>query len=179
VGCPTPAFTVCVNTAEVLPAKFASPLYLAVMECDPAVRVALETDATPPLRVAFPSDAEPSKNCTVPVAAEGATLAVNVTVCPPVEGFALEDNEVVVGRGAAAVTINVAVVVWVRLPLVPVTVKVYPPPGVVEPVVTVMVEDPGPVTEVGLKLALAPLGKPFALNATAAPKPPDGVTPMV
>jgi hypothetical protein len=48
----------------------------------------------------------------------------------------------------------------------------------VEPVVTVIVEEPGPVTEPGLKLALAPLGKPLALNATAALKVPEGVTPM-
>jgi hypothetical protein len=51
--------------------------------------------------------------------------------------------------------------------------------GVVELVVTVMVEEPGPVTEVGLKLTLAPLGKPLALNATAPLNPPEGVTPTV
>jgi hypothetical protein len=94
------------------------------MECDPAVRVAVETDATPPLRVAVPSDGEPSKNCTVPVAAEGAMLAVNVTFWPAVEGFTLEDNVVVLGCKVIAVTINDTAVVRVRLLLVPVTVKV-------------------------------------------------------
>jgi hypothetical protein len=29
----------------------------------------------------------PSKNCTVPVAAEGVTVAVNSTFCPNVDGF--------------------------------------------------------------------------------------------
>jgi hypothetical protein len=115
----------------------------------------------------------------VPVAVEGETLAVNVTFCPTVEGFTLDDNAVVLGFGAVVVTTNVAVAAWVRLPLVPVTVNVYPPLGVVELVVTVMVEEPEPVIGLGLKLALAPLGKPLALKATAPVKPPEGVTPIV
>jgi hypothetical protein len=37
----------------------------------------------------------PSKNCTVPVATEGRTEAVNVTDCPDVEGLTLEARLVV------------------------------------------------------------------------------------
>jgi hypothetical protein len=46
-------------------------------------------------------------------------------------------------------------------------------------VVTVMVDEPEPVTEVGLKLALAPLGNPLAVKATAPLNPPDPVTEAV
>ena len=53
------------------------------------------------------------------------------------------------------------------------------PAGVLALVVTDMVEDPDPVTEVGLKLALAPLGNPLALKVTVPLKPPDPVAVAV
>jgi hypothetical protein len=43
-------------------------------------------------------------------------------------------------------------------------------------VVIVNVEVPEPVTEVGLKLAVAPDGKPLALKVTVPEKPFEGVT---
>ena len=46
-------------------------------------------------------------------------------------------------------------------------------------VLTDMVDEPEPVTEVGLKLALAPAGKPLALKLTALANPPDPVTVAV
>ena len=46
-------------------------------------------------------------------------------------------------------------------------------------VLTDMVEDPEPVTEVGLKLALAPLGRPLTLKLTMPVKPPNAVTDAV
>jgi hypothetical protein len=49
--------------------------------------------------------------------------------------------------------------------LEPVTVIVEVPPGVVLAVETVSVDDPLPVMLVGTKLALAPEGRPAALNA--------------
>ena len=45
--------------------------------------------------------------------------------------------------------------------------------------VTDMVEEPEPVTEVGLKLAVAPLGRPLALKPTTPLNPPDPVTVAV
>jgi hypothetical protein len=36
---------------------------------------------------------------------------------------------------------------------------------------TVRVEEPEPVTEAGLKLALAPVGNPLALKVTVSPDP--------
>ena len=46
-------------------------------------------------------------------------------------------------------------------------------------VVTVMVEEPGPVTDFGLKLAEAPLGKPLALGVTVPLNPPRKATVTV
>ncbi len=44
---------------------------------------------------------------------------------------------------------------------------------------TDMVDEPEPVTDVGLKLALAPLGSPLAVNVTVPLKPPDPVAVAV
>ena len=55
-------------------------------------------------------------------------------------------------------------------------VKVKVPVGVVLTVATLMVLEPEVVTDVGLKLAVAPTGNPEALNVTVPVKPPDGVT---
>src|SRR5882762_7102322 len=53
------------------------------------------------------------------------------------------------------------------------------PAVVVVAVVTVIVDEPDVVTDVGLKLADAPLGNPLALNVTVPVNPPDGVTVAV
>jgi len=68
-------------------------------------------------------------------------------------------------------TTRLAVVVCTRLPLVPLMVSVELPPGVEADVVTVKVEAPDPLMEAGLKLAVAPAGKPLTLNATVPVKP--------
>jgi hypothetical protein len=52
--------------------------------------------AVPPLRVPVPSVVLPSLNVTVPVAAEGVTVAVNVTDTPYADGFADDATPVVV-----------------------------------------------------------------------------------
>jgi hypothetical protein len=52
---------------------------------------------TPPLRVPVPNVTLPSLNVTTPVAAEGVTLAVNVTELPKVDGLREEVSAVVVG----------------------------------------------------------------------------------
>ncbi len=77
------------------------------------------------------------------------------------------------GTGAAlALTTKVTEAVCVRLPLVPVIVTGKLPVEVPAPVVTLIVEEL--VAGFGLKLALAPAGKPVALKLTAPVKPPDG-----
>ena len=73
-------------------------------------------------------------------------------------------------------TTSVTVVLCVKLPLLPVMVRVYVPAGVDVVVVTVMVEEPDPATDDGPNDALAPNGRPLALSATAELNPFDGVT---
>ena len=46
-------------------------------------------------------------------------------------------------------------------------------------VVTVIVDEPEPLTEVGLKLAAAPLGRLLVLKPTDPVKPPEAETPTV
>lgn len=70
-------------------------------------------------------------------------------------------------------------VVCVKLPAVPVTVMLELPVGVELPVVTVIVEEPEVVIEVGLKLALAPAGSPLALKVTGPVNPFTALTVAV
>lgn len=65
------------------------------------------------------------------------------------------------------------------MPLVPVIVSGKVPVGVEVLVVTVIVEEPEPATEGGLKLALAPAGNPLALRVTVPVNPPEAVTVAV
>jgi hypothetical protein len=67
-----------------------------VIECDPAVSVDELNVALPLLSVPVPNVVLPSLNVTVPVAAEGVTVAVNVTEEPYVDGFAEDVSETVV-----------------------------------------------------------------------------------
>jgi hypothetical protein len=53
-----------------------------VIECDPAVSVDVLKVALPLLSVPVPNVVVPSLNVTVPVAADGETVAVNVTDAP-------------------------------------------------------------------------------------------------
>lgn len=74
--------TVCVRGTDVLAEKLLSPLYFAVMECEPTDKVDNESWAVLLETVAMPREVVPSKNVTVPVAvppAFGCTVAVNTT----------------------------------------------------------------------------------------------------
>ena len=70
-------------------------------------------------------------------------------------------------------TLSVTPAVWRRLPLVAVIVSGKVLPTVVGLVVTVIVEEPGPVTEAGLKLAVAANGKPPTVKSTVPLNPLD------
>jgi endonuclease YncB( thermonuclease family) len=52
----------------------------------------------PLLNTSLPSKILPSKSVTVPVTADGDTIAVNVTACPETDGFTLDVIVVVVLR---------------------------------------------------------------------------------
>jgi len=71
----------------------------------------------------------------------------------------------------SAVTVSDTVVECVALGAVPVMVMVELPVGVLDPTLTVMVDDPPAVTEVGLKLAVAPEGSPLVLKAIDSAEP--------
>jgi hypothetical protein len=67
------------------------------------------------------------------------------------------------------------VAVWLRLPDVPVIVKLYVPTGVAEVVLTVKVELAGGVMEGDEKDAVVPPGKPLTVSATVPLNPPCDV----
>ena len=75
---------------------------------------------------------------------------------------------------------RVTVAEWVLPPPVPVTVKLRVPTAAPPRTVMIIVEVPEPpAIEVGLKVAVTPLGNPDADKATAELKPPEGVTVIV
>ena len=86
--------------------------------------------------------------------------------------------EIVKSGVTGALTVRLTDVVWVNDPEVPVTVMFDVAIGVAAVVVMVRVEVPV-VTEAGLKLQVAPAGKPLQLSATVPVKPFVGDTVMV
>jgi hypothetical protein len=84
----------------VLPLKFVSPLYTAVIECEPTVNADVLKVAEPELKVPVPKVVVPSLKVTVPVGVllpdVGVTVAVKVTLWPKTEGFAEDTTAVVV-----------------------------------------------------------------------------------
>ena len=81
--------------------------------------------------------------------------------------------------GATGLTVSTTLAECDKLPLVPVVVSVLLPLGVELAVVTVKVEEPEPLIEVGLKLALAPDGRPLALKVMVPLNPFCGDTVTV
>jgi hypothetical protein len=130
----------------------------------PAGTVALEGTLAAPLLLE-------SRTCAPPAGAGPLSVTVPVEDCtPPVTLVGFSVSEETIGRGGG-VTVRAIVVVCLKVPDVPVIVRVNVPVGVVLAVVTVIVEEPEPVTEVGLKVALAPDGSPLALKVTAPANP--------
>lgn len=62
------------------------------------------------------------------------------------------------------------------LPITPVTVKLYEPAGVECDVEILSVEDPEPLIELGVKVAVAPLGRDEILNGMLPGNPLGAVT---
>jgi hypothetical protein len=106
------AFTVCVNAGEVSAAKFASPPYCAVIECDPCTSADVMNVAFPPApTVPIPREVIPSKNVTVPLivpAVAEETVAVNVTLVPAVDGFKDDVTNEVVAAFVPAFTVSLS-----------------------------------------------------------------------
>jgi len=76
-------------------------------------------------------------------------------------------------------TTKVTVALWLKEPLVPVRVSGYDPAGVEVEVVTVRVEEPEPVTEVGLNTPVVPEGSPLTPSMTVPVNPFSGATVAV
>src|SRR6266436_1148333 len=90
---------VCVREADVLAVKLLSPLYFAVMECEPTGKLESESWAALLETVTVPKDVLPSRNVTVPVGLPPKAVwivADSVTDWPKADGFALKATEVVV-----------------------------------------------------------------------------------
>ena len=79
-------------------------------------------------------------------------------------------------KSGGMVTTSVTPTVWVRVPLVAVTVIGYVPVGVELVVLIVSVVDPDPVTWAGLKPAVAPDGRPLALKLAVPLNPFSALT---
>src|SRR6202140_4550570 len=68
------------------------------MTCAPAARADVDRLAVLPVSATVPSAADPDLNVTVPVGLPPVvTVAVNVTICPKLEGFRLEATVVLLG----------------------------------------------------------------------------------
>lgn len=90
--------TLCVNTGDVLPVKFASPPYIAVIEWEPIAKVEVAKAANPPSSMPVPSVLVPSLNVTVPVGVPeiaAITVAVKMTDWPRLDGSTDETTVVV------------------------------------------------------------------------------------
>jgi hypothetical protein len=84
------------------------------MECEATDSVEVLYVAFPPLRVPVPKVVLPSLKVTVPVAADGVTVAVNVTDVPKPEGFS-DDVKVVVDVALFTVCVRVVEVLLLSL----------------------------------------------------------------
>ena len=82
-------------------------------------------------------------------------------------GFALMEKS---SDGGAAVTVKLTEVLCVALVAVPVIIRLYVP-GAAVPAPTVSVELPPAVTEVGLRVAVAPAGVPLTVRLTVSAEP--------
>jgi hypothetical protein len=83
-----------------------------------------------------------------------------------------------VAGGGAAVTVRPTVVVCVAVEPVPVTVIVYVPGAVDAPALTVIVDEPPPVSDEGLNPTVVPAGWPLAVSVTVWAEPEVTVVAM-
>jgi len=67
-------------------------------------------------------------------------------------------------------TVRLTVAECERLPLAPVTVRLYVPAGVEDDVVMLSVDEPEPVTDAGLNVPVAPVGSPLTPKVTVPAK---------
>ncbi len=136
----------------------------------PARTVTLEGTLAAPLLLA-------SRTCAPPAGASPLRVTVPVEDCtPPMTLVGFSVSEETVGRGGG-VTVRVVVVIFVKVPDVPLMVTVTVPEvaALLAASVNVLVV----VAGLGLNVAVTPLGRPDANKLTLPPKPFCGVTVTV
>ena len=136
----------------------------------PVVLVGLKLAVTPEGR----PDADSATLLLKPFCAFTVMVLVPLLPCVIVKLAGEAESE----KLGAGLTVKLTVVVWLKLPDVPVMVTVVGPP-VVAVLLAVKVNVLEPVVLVGLKLAVTPDGKPEADKATLPLKPLVGFTVMV
>jgi hypothetical protein len=130
--------------------------------------VGLNTDVAPVGRPVTPN--------VVAVAYPPVMVSVTVEVALPP---ALPESVVGEAESVKLCTVSATVAVCVRVPLVPVMINVELPPATVAGMFTVKVEVPDPVTEVGLKPAVAFAGNPVTERLVGPVRPGVAATVIV
>jgi hypothetical protein len=143
-----------------LPAGVVEDVVIVIVELLPAVtEVGLNAAAAPDGNPLADSATVPLKPFNTPVLTVYGVLLPGATL--------LLGGEAEMLKSGADVVVSPTLTVWVSAPLVPVIVSVDVVIGVVEDVVTVRTELLPGVIDVGLKEAVAPVGRPATLRATA------------
>jgi hypothetical protein len=157
------------------------PVPVIVSEYEPAAAedvVAMVSVDDPPevtevgLRVAVTPDGAPATESVI-VWAEPLTIAVLMVEVPelPAATLTLAGLAEIEKSLTAAVTVSETVVEWLFVPSVPVTVRVEVPADAAELTVIVRVEEPPEETEVGLRVAVTPVGAPETARVTVPEDP--------
>jgi len=137
------------------------------MECFPTLSFDVESDACPPLTATVPNNFEPSRNRTVPVAADGDTVAVNVTVRPFLDGLGVDVTVVVVlALSTVCRSTEEVLPVWLASPLYW---------DVMEWVPTASVDNEKAATPLALS-ADVPIVEAPSMKVTVPVAPEDGLT---
>lgn len=150
-------------------AVFASPLYIAVIECVPIVRFESDIEAAPDVSGAVPMVCAPFLNVIVPVANAGTTRAVNVTAVPTVAGLA-DEATVTLAVDGATVRATVRAADTNGPPLGPVVASV----AVIDRLNVPDTVGVPPITPVAATYE-RPVGNPVTTNVYGA-APPDAVS---
>jgi len=107
------------------------------------------------------------------------TLTVELPLLPAFTVSEVGDADTVKSGGCTGLICRVTFAECVRLPLVPVMVSVYVPATAELLVDTLSVDEPEPLTEVGLNVVVTPVGTPLTLSATLPMNPLSAPTVAV
>jgi hypothetical protein len=172
------AFTVRLTVAVWLKAPEV-PVMVTVEVPVAEVLLAVNVNVLPVNEAVTPLVRPEAEKATVPVKPFcGVTVMVLAPLAPCMIARLFGDaDRVKFGAGAGAFTVRLTVVVWDKVPEVPVMVTVEVPVAAV--LLAVSVNVLVVVALAGLKAAVTPLGRPEAVSATLPEKPFFGVTAIV